>query len=71
MRSSNPHQSKLKIKMLIFSQESRGEGIAFKTNGLSDDNSLDNMMRTCVWKEKLICHNAFSWPLLQWKGSGE
>lgn len=48
MRSSNPHQSNLKIKMLIFSQESWGEGIAFKTSTLWDDNSLDNMMCMCV-----------------------
>lgn len=34
--------------MLIFSQESWSEGIAFKTNALSDDNSLDNMMCMCV-----------------------
>jgi len=48
MRSPNPHQSNLKIKTLIFRQESWGEGIAFKTNMLSDDNNLDNMMCMCV-----------------------
>lgn len=59
MRYSNPCQTNLKIKKLIFSQEHWGEGIAFKTTALSNDNSLDNMMCMCMEKEKLICHNAF------------
>lgn len=71
MRYSNPRQTNLKIKKLIFSQECWGEGIAFKTTALSNDNSLDNMMCMCMEKEKLICHNAFCWALLQRKGSGE
>lgn len=71
MRYSNPRQTNLKAKKLIFSQEHWGEEIAFKTTALSNDNSLDNMMCMYMEKEKLICHNAFSWALLQWEGSGE